>query len=97
MTKNGYTRHPGGQKRGGGCLTKSTHAISLANAHPDLSLAAFHTGPLFLAIRLPKANRFPRHHPKMAGLLNLKTDQQPTRNACTKQRLMPRTADEAGR
>ena len=32
---------------------------------------------LLLAIQLPKATRFARHHPKMAGLLNLKQTDSP--------------------
>ena len=96
MVKNEYTRYPGGQSRGG-VLTKSTHAISLANAHPDLPLAAFHTGPPVSGYSTPKSHPICSPPPENGRATQPQTDRQPTRNARTKPRLMPRTTEEAGR
>ena len=95
MTKNGT---PGtlAAKNWRSVLTKSTHAISLANVHPDLPLAAFHTGPPVFGFSTPRSHPICSPPPENGRATQPQTDEQPTRNECTKPRLMPRTADEAG-
>ena len=86
MAKNGYTRYPGCQQRGG-VLTKSTHAMSLANAHPDLPLAASHTGPPVSGYSTPRSHPTCSPPPENDRATQPQTDRQPTRNECTKPRL----------